>query len=336
LPTIEEVAARAGVGRSTVSRVLNDAPHVSQQTRTAVRRAIADLGYVPNVAARTLASHRSGSVTLVLTGSERHVIDEGHLVDLIRGILDGLHDMSVSLRLQWARSGAEQESLGGRLAVGECGGALLLPARGDDPLPVLLAARGIPTVLGGQPPPPDRVPLLSTVYLDHLDGARTAVAYLVGTGRRRVAGIHGPQADDAARARLAGYRDAILATPGAGAIDLVEFGDLTTNGGFAAMRRLLRRNPELDGVFVASDPMAAGAVRALRLAGRDVPDDVAVVGFGDSPVAAQTHPPLTTVHLPVVALGERMARLLLGRITAAAMPERPTVLGTRLVHRQSA
>ena len=335
-PTIETVAARAGVGRSTVSRVLNGAPRVSQSTRAAVERAIADLDYVPNHAARTLVTHRADTIALVLTGDEEHLIDPAEFIEFAHGIHQGLLGTAVSLRLCWARSPAEQAALGHRLAVEQTDGALLLLPSGDrGSLAALLARRGIPTV-GGQPVRRSRPSNVDeyVVGLDHAAGIRSAVELLRADGRRTIAAIHPP--GEAGRARLDGYRDALRAAGAELVPALVGVGDPTAEGGFAATQRLLSQHPGLDAVIAGSDLMAIGALRALRLAGRQVPSDVAVVGFGDSPVASSSDPPLTTIRQPVAEFGHQMARLLLARINGDATAPTSVVLATHVVRRKSA
>jgi DNA-binding LacI/PurR family transcriptional regulator len=145
-----------------------------------------------------------------------------------------------------------------------------------------------------------------------------------------VATIAGPQDMEVGRARLAGYRAAV------GGPELVAYGDFSEAGGLKAMRALLNREPDLDAVFVASDLMASGALRALRDAGLRVPQDVAVIGFEDAPVARQCEPPLTTVHQPVEEMGRRMAELLVCRIRREPVENSHVLLDTHLVRRTSA
>jgi DNA-binding LacI/PurR family transcriptional regulator len=174
------------------------------------------------------------------------------------------------------------------------------------------------------------------VDADNEGGARIAVGHLLDRQRRRIAAIAGPQDMAVGVTRLAGYREAVAVAGGAVAEELVEYGDFSEASGAAGMRRLLDRRPDLDAVFVASDLMAAGAIRALRERGRRIPDDVAVVGFEDSPIARQTDPPLTTVHQPVERMGREMARLLVARINKGELLEQPYVLlDTHMVARQS-
>jgi len=207
-------------------------------------------------------------------------------------------------------------------------GVLLLSLHDDDPLPAMLRERGMPFVLGGRPsrPSPDDF----YVDVDNEAGARKAVEYVIGRGARRVATVAGPQDMEVGRARLAGYRAAVDDQ------DLVAYGDFTEAGGLAAMRSLLARTRDLDAVFAASDLMASGALRALREAGLRVPQDVALIGFDDAPVATQTEPPLTTVRQPVEEMGRKMAELLAAMIRREPVVESHVLLETHLVRRASA
>ncbi|MGI5244462.1 LacI family DNA-binding transcriptional regulator [Dactylosporangium sp. CA-139066] len=343
-PTLDEVAALAGVGRGTVSRVINGSPQVSPEARAAVQKAIDELGYVPNRAARALVTRRTDSVALVVSESEERVFGEPFFAGIVRGVSSHLADTQMQLWLAMAQSTAERQLVERHLSDQHVDGVLLLSLHDDDPLPGLLAGRGLPTVLGGRP-----AQMLESAHTngngvafvdnDNEGGARTAVEYLLSLGRRCVAAIAGPQDMGVGKARLRGYREALrLAARASGAYlsddRLIAYGDFSEASGADAMYRLLHLNPGLDAVFAASDLMAAGAIRALREQGRRIPEDVAVVGFEDSAVARQTLPPLTTVHQSVEGMGREMARLLLARI--AGGPAHSTVLDTHLVVRESA
>jgi DNA-binding LacI/PurR family transcriptional regulator len=337
-PTLDEVAARAGVGRGTVSRVVNGSPQVSPRARARVEEAIAELGYVPNRAARALVTQRTDSVALVVSESEERVFGEPFFAGIVRGISSGLADTTLQLWLAMAQSPAERERVEHHLTAQHVDGVLLLSLHDADPLPTLLEERGLPTVLGGRPARMLR-PGAQPAYfvdVDNAGGARQAVEYLLYRGRREVATIAGPQDMAVGVTRLAGYLEAIQARGEPVADDLVDFGDFSEASGAAAMRRLLDRRPGLDAVFVASDLMAAGAIRAVRERGRRIPEDVAVVGFEDSAIARQTEPPLTTVHQPVEEMGKQMARLLVARINKTEPVDRPYVLlDTHMVARES-
>jgi DNA-binding LacI/PurR family transcriptional regulator len=196
------------------------------------------------------------------------------------------------------------------------------------------AGLGIPLVLCGRPVRGGEN--LSYIDADNVDGARRAVNYLLNSGRKAVATIAGPRDMAPGIDRLLGYRQAMISA-GINDPGMIAYGDFGLLSGEHAMYRLIDHRPSLDAVFVASDLMAAGALRALRRLGRRVPDDVAVIGFDDSPLSLQTHPRLSTVRQPVDAMAAQMASELLTIIASGPRSE-PVhlVLDTELVLRDSA
>ncbi|MEV4620107.1 LacI family DNA-binding transcriptional regulator [Asanoa sp. NPDC049573] len=336
-PTLDAVAARAGVGRGTVSRVVNGSPQVSPEARAAVQAAIAELGYVPNRAARALVTQRTDSVALVVSESEERVFTEPFFAAIVRGVSSGLLDTSMQLWLAMAQSPAERERIEHHLTNQHIDGVLLLSLHDADPLPTLLEQRGLPAVLGGRPARMLQPDAQEAYYVDvdNAGGARQAVEYLFGRGRRTIATIAGPQDMGVGATRLSGYREAVAALGARVDEKLIAYGDFSEASGTAAMRELLADNPDLDAVFAASDLMAYGALRALQEAGRRVPEDVAVVGFDDAQIARQSNPPLTTVHQPIEEMGREMARLLVARIRRED-PNPHVLLDTSLVERESA
>lgn len=328
-PTLEKVALRAGVSRATVSRVVNGNPNVSESIRSAVMRAVDELGYLPNPAARSLVTRRTDSVALVISEpSARIFSDDPFFAGVIRGVSLELEAAGRQLVLMMTEASADHGRIERYVAGGHVDGVMLVSLHGTDPLPGSLARLGLPVVCGGRP--------LARVALPYTDcdnrgGAETAVNHLVGLGRRRIATIAGPQDMNAGIDRLSGYRAALRGTDRR---SLVAVGDFTQESGERAMRQLLEDDPALDAVFVASDPMAMGALRTLHRAGRRVPDDVAVVGFDDNDAARYSVPPLTTVRQPVEDLGRQMVRLLL-RSFDGETPQ-PVILPTELVVRESA
>jgi DNA-binding LacI/PurR family transcriptional regulator len=333
------VAAHAGVGRGTVSRVVNGSPQVSPAAKEAVERAIADLGYVPNRAARALVTQRTDSVALVVSESEDRVFGEPFFAGIIRGISSMLLETPLQLWLAMAQSRAEADRVYAHLTNQHVDGVLLLSLHDDDPLPALLADRELPVVFGGRPARMLAGPIgdVSLVDVDNSGGARQATEHLVKIGRRQVATIAGPLDMGVGVARLDGYRAAIEAAGLPADSGLIGYAaDFGEESGAAAMRKLLAGRPDVDGVFAASDPIAIGAMRVLREAGRNVPGDVAVVGFDDSPMARQSVPSLTSVHQPVEEMGRAMARLLYDRIRGDDSGEQYVILGTHLVERDSA
>jgi DNA-binding LacI/PurR family transcriptional regulator len=332
-PTLEAVAARAGVGRGTVSRVINGSTQVSVRAREAVLSAIEDLGYVPNRAARSLVTRRTECIALVVSESEDRVFAEPFFAGVVRGVSAEVADTAFQLWLAMINAATDRSRVGRHLTPQHVDGAMLLSLHGDDSLPRMLEDRGLPTVLGGRPTgftPSDYVDV------DNHAGARLAIDHLVARGRRRIATIAGPQDMLAGVARLEGYRGTLR---DAGLLDesgdLEAYGQFSESSGQTAMQEVLARRPDIDAVFAASDPMAFGAMRAIKQAGRRIPDDIAVVGFDGSPAAGNTEPPLTTVHQPAEAMGRHMARLLLARIGGRPVGPSAVILVPELVVRDS-
>ncbi len=329
-PTLEAVARRAGVSRATVSRVVNGSTTVAEPIREAVRQAVAELGYVPNLAARSLVTQRTDSIALVMPEEATRVFSDDQVFPgIIRGAAQELEAADKQLVLMLAGSPAGHERVERYTTGRHVDGVLFASLHGADPLPAKLAALGIPVVCSGRPLDGANVPY---VDVDQVAGVTKAVRHLIDTGRRRIATIAGPQDMVAGIERLAGYRDTVAA---AGLPEMVAVGDFTRESGAAAMRELLTAHPDLDAVFAASDLMAHAALRTLREAGRRVPQDVAVIGFDDIETAAYTEPPLTTVRQPIVELGRQGTRLLL-RLAAGEEVEPALILPTELILRDSA
>ncbi|MFJ5995241.1 LacI family DNA-binding transcriptional regulator [Streptomyces sp. NPDC092370] len=332
-PTLEQVAALAGVGRGTVSRVINNEAGVRESTRRAVQRAIAELGYVPNLAARSLAGRRADAVALVMTERDWRLFGEPFFSETVTAVGDALAETSVQLLLTLVRTDAERQRFVEYARGGRVDGVLLMSVRAEDRLPDMLADAGLPTVLLGRRSGDEQI---TYVDADNVGGAREAVAHLLNGGRRAIAAITGPLDMYVARCRLRGYQQALeqagLPAPASWTVE----GDFTEASGRRAMAELLKRHPEVDAVLAASDTMASGALAVLRAAGRRVPDDVAVVGFDDFELARHTDPPLTTVRQPLEQIGRTMVRLLLEEMDQPEVAWRHVILRTQLVVRESA
>lgn len=308
-PTLEMVAAAAGVGRGTASRVLNGAPNVSPRAVRAVTEAARKLDYRPNFSARSLVTGRTGLVGLVVDAPASRVFGDPYYALVLDGIHEVLAEADTSLVLALLEDERERDRLL-HVTAGRLDGALVVYGHGDRQLVNGFAQVGIPVVYAGRTPV--RGPsTLSWVDSDNTDGGLQAVRHLVARGRRRIATIAGPQDMAAGLDRLLAWRQAMseagLPTPRS----RVASGDFTEPSGEEAMRCLLEREPDLDAVFVGNDLMAIGAMRALHAVGRRVPDDVAVVGFDDNPAAGGLTPALTTVAQSVPQMGRAMARALL-------------------------
>ncbi|MDN4474793.1 LacI family DNA-binding transcriptional regulator [Demequina sp. SYSU T00192] len=329
-PTLELVAARAGVSRATVSRVVNGSPSVSPPIAAAVRRAVQELGYVPNRAARSLVSQQSQAIALVAPEDVNRFFGDLFFADIVSGIDSRLEDSDYVLNLMIANhepSGKTMRYLGG----GAVDGAIVVSHHTSDRF-LRRITEALPVVFGGRP----SVSGLDTyvVDVDNVAGAATATRRLIERGCRRIGLIAGPLTMQGSIDRVTGWRQA-LDEAGVEAGPVVD-GDFTMFGGTAAMREMLEGRDRVDGVFVASDLMAAGAIPVLLDRGIRIPDDVAVVGFDDSAAALTAGVPLTTVRQPSREMGWRMADILIKVLAGQADVPRELILPTELVVRESA
>ncbi|TVT34434.1 LacI family transcriptional regulator [Amycolatopsis rhizosphaerae] len=333
-PTLEDVAAFAGVSRSTASRALNGDANVSTRAKDAVLTAARDLGYSPNQAARSLVTRRTGAVAVVLSEPEELVLGDPYRIAVMRAAYRELAAAGSQMILMFNDGREDHARTLNFLEGGHVDGALVFAPHRSDPLPRALRLLRLPIVFGG--PAGNLSRGVYVVDFDNSDGARQAVEHLLRSGRRRIATVAGPQDQTAAVHRLAGWRETLSAA-GLDPAGLSEEADFTLDGGRAAMARLLERVPDLDGVFVASDLMAAGALRALSAAGRRVPGDVAVIGFDDHPALAATmDPPLTTLHQDPASQVQHMVATLQALLAGEAVRPQRQVLPVSMTVRESA
>ena len=327
--TIEEVAAAAGVSRSTVSRVVNGSTAVSPAALAAVERAIAELSYVPNRAARSLASRATMAIALVVPEDTTRFFGDPFFAAIVSGINARLSRSDYVLNLIIA-SDDPRDKTAAYVRSGAIDGAIVVSHHTSDTFIDRIAA-SVPVVYGGRPSRARENDYY--IDVDNTAGAYQATTYLVEKGFRRIAHISGPVSMPAGIDRLAGFRSALA---DAGMVPVaVEDGNFTADGGSAAMGRILESGASFDALFVGSDLMARGALAVLARAGIDVPGDVSLIGFDDSPVATAVQPNLTTVRQPSHLQGQQMADVLLS-LLAGGTPPHVTMLPTELIVRGSA
>ncbi|MBM7787753.1 LacI family DNA-binding transcriptional regulator [Tenggerimyces flavus] len=327
--TVHDVARHAGVSIATVSRALNDRERISSATRDRVLEIARSLGYQPNDLARSLAGMATQTIALLLPditnpffpelvkGVQTIADERGHLLLLCHNADDGAKARADIAMLR-------RKKVDGILLV-----AGTLKGRG-----IAGATSDLPTVVLDR-----RVPGLRSdvVTVDHRAGARKAVEHLLELGHRRIAHITGPPGISSSKERQAGWEEALRATGIEPDKELVVQGDFLEDGGYAGGRALIQRKVDFTAAFAANDMSAIGLLKALTEEGRQVPNDVSVVGFDGIHLAAYTAPALTTVAQPIFDLGRRAAELLLDRLAAAEPDKEPhtVVLETKLVVRGS-
>jgi len=329
-PTLEMVARVAGVSRATVSRVVNGSTTVRDDIADAVRSAIAELGYVPNRAARSLASQQSQAIALVVPEDVTRFFGDVYFASIVGGIHSRLEQSDYVLNLMVASQDPHAKIMR-YLSGGAVDGIVVVSHHSND-LGLQRVGHHVPIVFGGR----SGIPGLNSyvVDVDNVAGAATATRHLIERGCRRIATITGPTSMQSSLDRIAGWRQAIAnagLTPGPQAD-----GDFTVLGGARAMREILEADPSIDGLFVASDLMTTGAMPVLLERGRRIPEDVAVVGYDDSPAALECAVPLTTIAQPSQLMGREMADILVSVLAGNTHRSRMTIMPTRLVVRQSA
>jgi LacI family transcriptional regulator len=332
-PTLEEVARMAHVSRSTVSRVINDHPNVRPETKQRVWQAIRDSGYRPHAVARSLVTNRTHIIGIVIPEAVTTVFSDPFFPLLLRGATEVCNAHDYQLLLSLFTAPAQQEEMCQRvLRSGYVDGVIVASAVVDDPLIPSMLRDGVQLVSIG------RHPTAQVHYVDgdNTGGARMAVEHLIRLGHRRIGTITGRLGMTAGQDRLEGYRQALQAHGIAVEDDLIAEGDFSEGSGVVGMQQLLSAFPTA--IFVASDSMAIGALRALREVGKRVPQDIALVGYDDIPVAALIEPGLTTVRQPIERMGSMAAELLLNMLDEPTDEETPAhriILPTELVIRAS-
>jgi DNA-binding LacI/PurR family transcriptional regulator len=329
--TIESIAALAEVSRSTVSRVLNNHPGVNPSVRQRVQQVIADHNYAPKAAARSLASSRTDTIGLLIPRSAAVSLSDPFIESMIQSIFEAAAQQRYFAMLAMLTADMEPAFYHRILRSRHFDGLIMFSSDIDDPILPLLIKDGGPLVLIGRHPYFVNV---VSVDVDNREGAREAVAHLIGLGHRRIGLINGQMQMEAAQARRDGYKQALLEAGVPIDAELMVDGFYSDSASYTAMQTLLDLYEPPTAVFAASDGMAIGAMRAIFDRGLRVPDDVALIGYDDLPLAARANPPLTSVHQPIADMGAHAVRVLVEQIRRQG-PATSVRLPARLVVRES-
>ncbi|MEV8271759.1 LacI family DNA-binding transcriptional regulator [Microbacterium sp. NPDC077184] len=328
--TVKDVALEAGVSRGTVSRVLNGQPYVSDEAREAIEAAIAKVGFVPNRAARSLVVQSSQAIGLIVHEPHSLFVEDPNIASILLGANAALSEEDYQLSFLIADTSRDVERLARYLSGGLIDGVIIVSARVGDPITRAVRDLGLPAAFVGHPRDIGDAPY---VAIDNRGAAREITRRLADTGRTRIGMIAAALDRDSGADRLAGFVDALGADFDPQRVESVPL--YSVADGREGMRRLLERMPDIDGVFASSDAVAAGALEALREAGRRVPEDVGIVGFDDSSWALRCDPPLSTIHQPAGELGRAAAKAVLAQLRGERI-EAPIMLDCPVVWRESA
>jgi len=333
-PTQKQIAKAAGVSRTTVSLVLNDVPgvNISPETRQRVLEATARLNYYPDAAARRLSTGQTHTLALVLHQGPTQTYSDAFLPQMLQGVSQAARQRGYYVLFYPIDPNQDPGSYVELVRGRHVDGLLLSGPRSDDTHLLKLHQEGCPIVLQGQLPGSD----IPFVDVDNVKGARQAVEHLVDLGHRRIGMItNAPLTYTAARQRLDGYRQALERRGITYDPSWVRHGHFDEQSGEQAVNAMLDAGVELTALFIASDTVSYGVLRAVRRRGIEVPGDLAVVGFDDIPTSRYVFPSLTTVRLPAFGLGWAAADLLIRLINRQEVEETQIVLDTELVIRRS-
>jgi DNA-binding LacI/PurR family transcriptional regulator len=329
--TIEHIATLADVSRSTVSRVLNNHPSVRPTVRERVLQVIREQNYAPQAAARSLASARTDTIGVLIPRSAGYSLADPFIAGIIKSVFEASAQQGYFAVLAMLTTEMEPGFYDRILRSRHFDGLVMLSSDIDDPILPLLIKDGGPLVLIGRHPYFLNV---ASVDVENREGAHDAVAHLIDLGNRRVGLINGELQMEAAQARRDGYKQALLEAGIPIDAELMVEGFYSEAAAYQAMLKLLDLPRPPTAVFAASDTMAIGALHAIRDRGLRIPDDLALIGYDDLPIAANATPPLTSVRQPVSEMGAHAVRVLIEQIKGQG-PASSVRIPARLVLRES-
>jgi LacI family transcriptional regulator len=332
--TSKDVAHHAGVSRTTVSLVLNNVPgvQITEVTRSRVIQVAGELGYVPEAAAKALASRRSGIIGLILTRSPHHIASDAFLTQILDCLSQNVRQTGIRLLLDIVEEDHHRDTYLELTRARRIDGIILSGPKFNDKALRALEKDGFPTILMGDLPGTS----FYSVDVDNFSAAGMATRHLINLGHTRIGFItNAKTAFTASEERLRGYKETIEASGIAFDPRYVRYGDFDPESGYKQMKSLLKEKPCPTAAFVASDVVCFGAMAAIREKKLRIPEDIALMGFDDVPFSRYIDPALTTVHLPAVELAQLAFNILLLLIGGDTPTEKQTRLDTHLVIRQS-
>ena len=327
-PTSHDVAKQAGVSVATVSRVLNDSPHVSPSVRRKVLRAVKALNFQPNRTAQRLRAKQSKVIGLIISD-----IQNPFFTSVVRGIEDTAYANGYSLVLCNSDEDFEKEKLYINVMRAEAvAGVIIASTLESNPLISDLRNHKIPVVAVDRRITNQKI---DSVFVANARGAFAAVSHLIELGHRKIGFVGLPWSCVPGKERFEGYQHALREKGLAVSRRLIRIGDAKQPSGYACTLELLKSQSSMTALFVANNLMTLGALDAIRARGLKIPDQISIVGFDDMPWAPLLQPPLTAVAQPTYELGRKAGELLLERLQNPHKPVANVQLDTTLIVRGS-
>ncbi|MFC5528218.1 LacI family DNA-binding transcriptional regulator [Cohnella yongneupensis] len=333
MATIKDIAKKAGVSVTTVSRALNGYDDVSEETRKKIQKTASELSYSPNAVARSLVSKKTRTIGLIISDINRAGAKDAFAYEVLCGINDRTGELNYDLLLFSTNPSKQMEkSYTALCRERNVEGAIMSGLRIDDPyLQEVIEQNAFPCVLIDIPKAGENVAHITS---DNRLGATKAVRHLLEGGHRHIAMINGHDQAFVSMERLSGFKDALVEFGLPEDTNPVYDGKFSEDGGAEAMYQILLQHPEVTAVFCASDLMALGAMRTLERMNRNVPGDISIVGFDDINIAAYCSPKLTTVRQDKYELGYQAAQMLIDMLENRT-DNRKVILTNQLIVRES-
>jgi DNA-binding LacI/PurR family transcriptional regulator len=330
--TIKDVAKKAGVSPSTVSRVISGNSRISEETRKKVLTIMDELGYHPNMNARSLVVRSTETIGMIMPRSAENVFQNPFFPEVIRGISAAAQENAYSILLSAGRDDEEVQRAVTKMVQGrQVDGVILLNSRIRDPIIRYLREQDFPFIVIGRPVEKNA----AYVDNDNMEAAKKATSYLIQKGHRSIAFLGGSPEYMVTKDRLDGYRKALAEAGIPLNPDYILHGEFLEEGGYEAVKQLLIKGKQPTAFVVTDDLMAFGVIGALAEVGMRVPDDVSIISFNNVPLARFSSPPLTSVDIGIYQLGYQAAQKLIEQIRNPSIASSNTLIATRIIERQS-
>lgn len=331
--TIKDIAREAGVSPSTVSRVISNNSRISKETSDRIKVIMEQMGYHPNVMAKSLASRSTKTLAIVLPRPAEELFQDFFFGELLRGILAHSTKLGYDMLLAAASSPSDEVDTITRLVQGgRVDGVILLSSREDDPLIYLLSELSFPTVLIGRT---NKVHNIITVDTNNEEAAFDATTHLINQGHKRIAFVNGPLNLTVSQDRLSGYKLAMKKADLHIDTDWLIEGELLQQSGFRAMSLVMEMPERPTAMVVIDDVTTFGVIRGLEQLGYHVPSDISLVSFNNIALAEHASPPISSVDIGTYQLGYSASHLLIKAITDEQLPQLRTLIPHRLMVRES-
>ncbi|PTV94260.1 LacI family transcriptional regulator [Halanaerobium saccharolyticum] len=334
MPTLKDVAKKAGVAPSTVSRVINDSSRISEETKFKVRKIMDEIGYHPNINARNLVKQRSHNLGLVIPYSTEEAFADPFYSEILRGIGVLAHSKGFNLLLLTSNGEEEEKKTVLNAVRGkQIDGVLLLRAKKEDELIDELTKINFPFVIVGRPEEKDKYYWVNN---DNITASEKVVDYLIKNGHRKIAMIIGDDNYIMNNDRLEGYKRAFEKNGLKINNDLILRSDNTDHQNiYMLSQQMIKEHPEITAFYGMSDTMAYTIMQAMNDMNVKIPEDISIVGFNNNPMSKIVSPPLTTVDINIYLLGNKATELLIGVINGQVDKYQHTIVPTNIIERDS-